>query len=48
VGGQVTNLKLSLDTYVAVFTQIGIVTIGVGLVLLALAVPIRKLMHGVS
>jgi POT family proton-dependent oligopeptide transporter len=48
VGGQVTNLKLSLDIYVGVFTQIGLVTIGVGLVLLALAVPIRRLMHGVS
>ena len=48
VGGQVTNLKLSLDTYVGVFTQIGVVTIGIGLVLLALAWPIRRLMHGVS
>jgi len=48
VGGQVTNLKLSLDTYVGVFTQIGVVTIIIGLVLLALAWPIRRLMHGVS
>ena len=47
VGGQVTNLKLSLDTYVGVFTQIGVITIGIGLLLLVLAWPIRRLMHGV-
>lgn len=47
VGGQVTNLKLSLDTYVGVFTQIGVITIGIGLMLLVLAWPIRRLMHGV-
>ena len=47
VGGQVTNLKLSLATYMGVFTQIGLVTIGVGLVLLVLSRAIRRLMHGV-
>jgi POT family proton-dependent oligopeptide transporter len=34
VGGEVTNLKLSLDTYVAAFRQIGWASIGVGVVLL--------------
>ena len=48
VGGQVTNLKLSLETYTGVFTQIGIVSVVIGLVLLALAVPLKKLMHGVT
>jgi len=47
VGGQVTNLKLSLDTYTGVFTQIGVMTIGIGVVLLALSGLIGRLMHGV-
>ncbi|HWU03731.1 MAG TPA: oligopeptide:H+ symporter, partial [Novosphingobium sp.] len=48
VGGQVTNLKLSLDTYVHVFTQIGLGAMGVGVVLLLVGVPLRRLMHGVN
>jgi proton-dependent oligopeptide transporter, POT family len=48
VGGQVTNLKVSLDTYTGVFTSIGWVSIGVGLVLLVLAWPLKRLMHGVK
>lgn len=47
VGGQVTNLKVSLDTYNATFWQIGIIAVGVGLVLIALSPIIRKWMHGV-
>jgi POT family proton-dependent oligopeptide transporter len=48
VGGQVTNLKVSLDTYVGVFTTIGWVSIIIGGVLLVLAIPLKKLMHGVN
>ncbi|MDF8333049.1 peptide MFS transporter [Novosphingobium cyanobacteriorum] len=48
VGGQVTNLKVSLDTYVGVFTTIGWVSVGIGVVLLALAIPLKRLMHGVQ
>jgi proton-dependent oligopeptide transporter, POT family len=48
VGGQVTNLKVSLDTYTNVFTTIGWVSVGIGVVLLILAVPLRYLMHGVK
>jgi POT family proton-dependent oligopeptide transporter len=48
VGGEVTNPKLSLDTYVHVFTTIGWVSVGIGVILLVLARPIRRLMHGVS
>jgi POT family proton-dependent oligopeptide transporter len=48
VGGQVTNLKLSLDTYTAVFSTIGWIAVGIGGLLLALAVPLRRLMHGVK
>lgn len=48
VGGQVTNLKVSLDTYVGVFTTIGWISVSIGLVLLVVALPLKKLMHGVT
>lgn len=48
VGGQVTNLKVSLDTYTAVFTTIGWAAVIIGAALLVLAVPIKRLMHGVQ
>jgi POT family proton-dependent oligopeptide transporter len=48
VGGQVTNLKVSLETYTGVFTTISWISIGIGVVLLLLAVPLRYLMHGVK
>ncbi len=48
VGGEVTNPKLSLDTYVHVFTTIGWVAMGIGVLLLVLAWPIKRLMHGVN
>ena len=37
VGGQVTNLQVSLNTYVGVFNTIGMVSILLGVVLLLLA-----------
>ena len=48
VGGQVTNLKVSLDTYVGVFTTIGWISVGIGAVLLLLSWPLKHLMHGVK
>ena len=48
VGGQVTNLQVSLETYVAIYQRFGLYTIGVGLVLLALSPLIRRWMHGVQ
>ncbi|MEQ1725842.1 MAG: peptide MFS transporter [Sphingopyxis sp.] len=48
VGGQVTNLQVSLNTYMGVFTTIGWWSVGIGAVLLLLAWPIRKLMHGMN
>ena len=48
VAGQVTNLKVSLDTYVAVFTTIGEISVGIGIVLLVLSWPLKYLMHGVK
>lgn len=48
VGGQVTNLKVSLDTYVGVFTTIGWIAVAIGALLLVLAWPLKRLMHGVK
>ncbi|WP_029936544.1 peptide MFS transporter [Sphingomonas sp. UNC305MFCol5.2] len=48
VGGQVTNLKVSLDTYVGVFTLISYWAIGLGVLLLLLSWPLKKWMHGVK
>ena len=48
VGGQVTNLQVSLNTYVGVFTTIGWVAIVIGGILLLLAWPLKYLMHGVK
>ncbi|KRB85743.1 amino acid transporter [Sphingomonas sp. Root710] len=48
VGGQVTNLKVSLDTYAAVFQTIGLVSIGIAVVLLVVSPLIKKFMHGVQ
>jgi POT family proton-dependent oligopeptide transporter len=48
VGGQVTNLKVSLETYLGVFTTIGWVAVCIGVVLLILAFPLKYLMHGVK
>ena len=48
VGGQVTNLKVSLDTYAGVFEMIGWISIGIGVVLFAVSPLIKKWMHGVQ
>ena len=48
VGGEVTNLKLSLDTYVGIYREFGLITVGIGVGLLLLARPMKRLMHGVD
>jgi proton-dependent oligopeptide transporter, POT family len=48
VAGQVTNLKVSLDTYTGVFQNIGLISIGLGVLLLIVSVPLKKFMHGVK
>ncbi len=48
VGGQVTNLKVSLDTYTAVFQTIGLAAVAIGGVLLLLSPLLKRLMHGVK
>ncbi|MGL4313137.1 MAG: peptide MFS transporter [Sphingomonas sp.] len=48
VGGQVANLKVSLDTYTATFTTIAWIAIIAGVVLLVLSWPLKYWMHGVK
>ncbi len=48
VGGQVTNLQVSLNTYVGVFSAIGWISVGIGVILLLLSWPLKYLMHGVK
>ena len=48
VGGQVTNLKVSLDTYTSAFTTIAWYAIIAGVVLFVLSWPLQKWMHGVK
>ena len=48
VGGQVTNLQVSLQTYVHTFVTIGWFAVGAGAVLLVLSWPLKYLMHGVK
>ncbi|WP_243453380.1 peptide MFS transporter [Polymorphobacter multimanifer] len=48
VGGQVTNLRVSLETYAGVFTTIGWTSVAIGLVLLGLSPLIKRWMHGVT
>jgi POT family proton-dependent oligopeptide transporter len=48
VGGQVTNLKVSLDAYTSTFTGIAWFAIGAGVLLLLLSWPLKYLMHGVK
>ena len=48
VGGEVTNAAASLATYVHVFTTIGWIAVGIGVLLLMIAWPLKRLMHGVN
>jgi POT family proton-dependent oligopeptide transporter len=48
VGGQVTNLKVSLNTYTGTFTTIAWIAIAAGVVLFVLSWPLQKWMHGVK
>lgn len=48
VGGEVTNLRVSLETYAEVFQTIGLIAVGIGLVLLLISPLIKRWMHGVD
>ena len=48
VGGQVTNLQVSLNTYTAIYEKFGLYTIGAGVLLFLLSWPLARWMHGVK
>ncbi len=48
VGGQVTNMQVSMETYTGVFWTIGLYSVGIGVVLLVLSPLIKRWMHGVQ
>jgi POT family proton-dependent oligopeptide transporter len=48
VGGQVTNPRLSLETFSSVYSVIGWISVAIGAILLALSPLIKKWMHGVQ
>jgi len=48
VGGQVTNLRVSLETYNGVFWTIGITSAVIGAVLILISPLLRRWMHGVQ
>lgn len=48
VGGEVTNLRVSLETYAGVFQTIGLIAVGIGVVLLLISPFIKRWMHGVD
>jgi POT family proton-dependent oligopeptide transporter len=48
VGGQVTNPRVSLETYAGVFQTIGLVAVVIGVVLLGVSPLIKRWMHGVQ
>lgn len=48
VGGQVTNFKVSLETYVGVFWNIALAAMAIGALLLLLSPLIKRWTHGVS
>ncbi|WP_416908022.1 MAG: peptide MFS transporter [Polymorphobacter sp.] len=48
VGGTVTNLRVSLETYVGVFAYIGWASVGIGVFLLILSPLLQRWTHGVN
>ncbi|TPG40424.1 MFS transporter [Sphingomonas koreensis] len=48
VGGQVTNPEVALHTYLSTFMTGGEMTMGAGVILLAISPWLKKLMHGVN
>jgi POT family proton-dependent oligopeptide transporter len=48
VGGRVTNLQVSMETYADVFTTIGWIALGIGVFLLLISPLLKRWMHGVN
>ncbi len=47
-GGEIPPVSETYEIYLDVFTKTGLITVGIGLLLLILSRPINKLMHGVK
>jgi POT family proton-dependent oligopeptide transporter len=47
-GSEAATASDSFNTYVDIYTQMGLITVGIGLVLVLLSKPLNKLMHGVK
>ncbi len=47
-GGAEATAQETLTQYVDIYTQMGLITVGIGLVLVILSKPLNKLMHGVT
>lgn len=43
-----TDAASTLSTYVDVYTQMGLITVGIGLLLVVLSRPLNKLTHGIG
>jgi POT family proton-dependent oligopeptide transporter len=48
VGGQVTNMQVSLNTYAGVFWKIGLISVAIGALLLVISPFLKRWMHGVK
>jgi len=46
--GAVVSAADSFNQYVGVYTQMGLITVGIGVLLILLSKPLNKLMHGVN
>jgi POT family proton-dependent oligopeptide transporter len=47
-GSEPATAADSFNTYVDIYTQMGLITVGIGLVLVLISKPLNKLMHGVK
>lgn len=47
-GAEPATAAESFNTYVDIYTQMGLITVGIGLLLMILSKPLNKLMHGVK
>ena len=46
--GEVATVSDSLVMYTDVYTSMGLITVGIGILLILIAKPLNKLMHGIT
>lgn len=47
-GGEAATAQETLTQYVDIYTQMGLITVGIGLILVIFSRPLNKLMHGIT